>query len=219
MNLIKLFGIACCRFRHRHGYGIHSPIDFNLITGVIYGSYHYYAYEDLRQLRRQVTRNAPSCTRKVDERLFRLVNLYQPECMVEVGTGTGLSACYMSAAKKGARCVTIETEYREEEPVVLNKFPITYVKATDSRSLLQDFQTIGLLHIAHTQRYEEVFEEALLHVSPQSLFIVENIHESKAKKEWWKRVVADERTGVTFDLYESGLVYFDLSRPKQNYVS
>lgn len=35
------------RFRHRCGYGVHSPFAFNLITQVIYESTPYYRYKDL----------------------------------------------------------------------------------------------------------------------------------------------------------------------------
>jgi hypothetical protein len=84
---------------------------------------------------------------------------------------------------------------------------------------LQNFPSIDLLHIAHTPNYEAVFEEALSHVSSKSLFVVEGIYESEAKLAWWKQIVADRRTGVTFDLYEMGLVFFDTSRPKQHYVA
>ena len=35
------------RFRHRCGYGVHSPFAFNLITHVIYESTAYYKYEEL----------------------------------------------------------------------------------------------------------------------------------------------------------------------------
>ena len=38
------------------------------------------------------------------------------------------------------------------------------------------------------------------------------------KKLWWKEVVADERTGVTFDLYDVGLVFFDKSRVKEHRI-
>ena len=34
------------RFRHRCGYGVHSPFAFNLITQVIYESTPYYKYRD-----------------------------------------------------------------------------------------------------------------------------------------------------------------------------
>ena len=39
----------CKRFRHRCGYGVHSPSDFFLITSVIYEKLPYYAYEELKK--------------------------------------------------------------------------------------------------------------------------------------------------------------------------
>ena len=36
--------------------------------------------------------------------------------------------------------------------------------------------------------------------------------------EFWRKLVADERTDITFDLYYCGLVLFDKKRHKQNYI-
>ena len=38
------------RFRHRCGYGVHSPFAFNLITQVIYENTPYYKYKDIKKL-------------------------------------------------------------------------------------------------------------------------------------------------------------------------
>ena len=51
-----------------------------------------------RQVRKQVE-NLPHYREKTDRLLFRLVNHLQPRNMLEVGTGSGLSARYMSEAK------------------------------------------------------------------------------------------------------------------------
>ena len=45
--------------------------------------------------------------------------------------------------------------------------------------------------------------------------IVEAIRKNRA---FWREIVADERTGVTFDLYYCGIVMFDKKRHKQNYI-
>ena len=41
----------CCRFRHRCGYGVHSPSDFFLITFVVYERVAFYAYNLLHAKR------------------------------------------------------------------------------------------------------------------------------------------------------------------------
>lgn len=217
MDLLRRLYTACRRFPHRHGYGIHSPFAYELITGVLCGRFHYYAYEELGTLRKGA--RLPRCPRRTDELLFRLVNRFQPECVVEAGTGAGLSILYMAAAKKAARCVAMDSELHEETEALLEDAGVEYRRLpAGGKGFLQGLPPVGLLHIAHVADCEALFEEALPHVTPQSVIVVEGIRASKARREWWKRTAADGRTGITFDLYETGLVFFDRSRPKQHYT-
>ena len=52
-------------------------------------------------------------------------------------------------------------------------------------------------------------------VGSHSVLIVEAIRNNRA---FWREIVADERTGVTFDLYYCCIVMFDKKRHKQNYI-
>ncbi len=52
-------------------------------------------------------------------------------------------------------------------------------------------------------------------VEKHTVLIVEAIGKNQ---EFWREIVADDRTGVTFDLYYCGIVMFDKSRHKQNYI-
>ena len=61
------------RFRHRCGYGVHSPFAFNLITGVIYEKGEFYAYAPLRSLRGEARGRE-----KDDKLMLRLINDRQP---------------------------------------------------------------------------------------------------------------------------------------------
>jgi hypothetical protein len=83
---------------------------------------------------------------------------------------------------------------------------------------LQQCGTLDCLHIAHTDHYREVYEQALPYVGPQSWFIIGGIHSSKARNDWWRQVVADPRAIITYDLYDIGLVFFPAKRYKQHYV-
>ena len=90
------------RFRHRCGYGVHSPFAFNLITHVIYESTAYYKYEELakaqKQLELEKDRRWKYESKKVKRLLFRLVNYTQPETIVDAGT---LAASALSESGEG----------------------------------------------------------------------------------------------------------------------
>ena len=77
------------RFRHRCGYGVHSPFAFNLITHVIYETTPYYKYKELaseqKRLMPQKDRTWGYESLKVKRLLFRLVNYAQPVTIVDAG--------------------------------------------------------------------------------------------------------------------------------------
>ena len=133
----------CSRFRHRCGYGVHSPSDFFLITSVVYEKYHYYAYRVLKE--RGFPAYLPHYRRKVNRLLFRLVNYFRPKSLIEVGIGNGASIGYMRAACHTMDSVTLKGR--------------DWTKT--SRQLeekLSEVHTLDCLHIGHTPFYKEVFE-------------------------------------------------------------
>lgn len=84
------------RFRHRRGYNIHSPFAFNLVTGVIYERGAYYAYDDLRNLRKTV----PSKLRERDDRLLlRLINASMAKEALVIGDGLQMQTAYLRAGR------------------------------------------------------------------------------------------------------------------------
>lgn len=223
MNFLRRIYIWFKRFRHRRGFGIHSPFAFGLVTDVVYEHYPFYAYEELKRVRRQLPRRSEVYPERVDKLLFRLANRFSPQRVVEVGTGAGLSLRYLSAACWGAQCVSLSGEDVSEavDKVVAPCKNATVVTGTLMEAFRRELAIepgIDLLHIAHTADYAQVFEEFLPHAGEKTLVIVEGIYETKAKREWWRRVVADERAVVTFDLYDLGLVFFDRQKNKQHYV-
>lgn len=52
-------------------------------------------------------------------------------------------------------------------------------------------------------------------VDERSLLVVTDI---ASNKQLWREIQADQRTGVSFDLYYCGIVLFDIKREKRNYI-
>ncbi len=203
MSFSHRLWIWCKRFRHRLGYGVHSPSDFFLISSVIYEKYPYYAYRALQK--QGFSTYLPHYRRKVNRLLFRLINHLQPKTLIEVGVGNGASISYMRAACHTMESVTFKGRNREQ---TLQQMAET----------LEVMQTLDCLHIAYTPYYKETFKLALPYANARSCFIIGGIHASQEKKAWWENLTKGDQIGITFDLYDIGLVFFDKSRYKQHYI-
>lgn len=191
------------RFRHRCGYGVHSPFAFDLITGVIYENTPYYKYKDLaaEQKRRipEKDKRWKYESKKVKQFLFRLVNYVQPATIVDAGT-LSASALYLKAAKEGA----------------------DYLPASDlSELFLESGVPVDFLYLhdyRHPEFVEEVFRICADRTTEKSVFVIEGIRYTSQMSALWKRMKKDDRAGITFDLYDLGIIFFDKTKIKQDYI-
>lgn len=191
------------RFRHRCGYGVHSPFAFNLITQVIYESTPYYKYRDLaieqKKLAPQKDNYWKYESKKVKRLLFRLVNYIQPDTIVDAGR-LAASSLYLKAGKEGA----------------------DYTAASElSELFLEAGVPVGFLYLhdyRHPEFMEEVFRICVARACVKSVFVIEGIRYTSQMKALWKRMQQDEHVGITFDLYDLGILFFDKTKIKQNYI-
>lgn len=191
------------RFRNRCGYGVHSPFAFNLITQVIYQPTPYYKYKDLeaeeKRLAPEKNKQWMYESRKVKQFLFRLVNYTQPATIVDVGR-LAASALYLRAGKEGA----------------------DYTSASDlSELFLESGVPVDFLYLhdyRHPDFMQEVFHVCVGRVTEKSVFVIEGIRYHSKMLALWKRMKTDERVGITFDLYDLGILFFDKTKIKQDYI-
>ena len=211
----------CRRFRKRCGYGVHSPSDFFLITFVIYERLPFYAYASLHKLRKEM-KSFPHYREKVDKLLLRLVNHYRPDLLLEVGTGSGLHTNYMAAGNVKMNVMSstdscIETVGKR----LAETSRISYgdIKLDEMKQVWQSMHSSNVMvHIGFTPHYRDVYEQFLPLAGEKTCFVIGTPYANKDKKRWWKEVIADPNTGVTFDLYDIGLVFFDKKRVKEHRV-
>ena len=223
------------RFRHRKGYGVHSPFAFNLITWVIYEKAPYYDYKYLREIISKAREKSPAMwsryleSFRIYELLFRLVNYAQPHTILEIGTSAGASGIYLSCCKKKARFITLD-EQSIANTLAAGLFN-RYSNKIDSRvgdisvlvpQAISELMTLDFL-LLHPGNYplstlKAMFEQCVSKSNPRSVFVIQDIYSSSDVKQWWKELVADERVGITFDLYHMGLIFFDKTKIKQHYI-
>lgn len=207
------------RKRNSLGFGVQSPNDFYFVQNVLREKMHYYGYRDLRDLQRSTASSAGSYPEEINRLLFRLANYAHPEVIVEVGTGSGLSACAMAIAHFFGQCITISERGGIDD--VVSAFSQIVVEEGDEVDcfcqIANRLGTIEMLHVAHTEHYQEVVDYALKHVCDRTLFVIEGIRDSKEKLDWWKSLQSCKPVSVSYDIGNLGLLFFDKHRHKTAY--
>lgn len=200
---LRRIGTWIGRFRYRSGYGVHSPFAFRMLTEVIHQTFPYYAYDPLRQEEKRRARQEPRQWRReslrVKRLLFRLANEVQADYLFDIGRPAA-SSLYLQAARRRA----------------------TYHTATSEEDLfLEADEPIHLLYL-HDYKHPEWVEQAFHLCAPRtesrSLFVIEGIGYTPQMRALWRQLQQDERVGITFDLFDVGLLFFDRSMNKQHYV-
>lgn len=210
MNILRTLKrpfIWLARIRYRCGYGVHSPFAFELITCLIYEKTPYYAYVQLDAEQKKCsashTNDFPPKgwnheTTRVNQLLFRLVNRCQPHTIVDAGR-LSASSLYLQAGKTDA----------------------DYTFATNlSELFLEAGAPVDFLYLHQPKNpsfVEDIFRICASRSTSQSIFVIGDIHTSRTMKALWRRFQKNERVGVTFDLYDIGILFFDRTKIKQHY--
>ena len=101
--------IWLCRFRHRRGYGVHSPFAFSFIKGVVFERTAYYGYAPLREQEKEMARREGRGVLaeglRVRRLLFRVANYYNPPLFLSIGTSYGVAAASLLTVSRRSRAV------------------------------------------------------------------------------------------------------------------
>ena len=141
------------RFRHRKGYGVHSPFAFDFITRVIYG-------KNLTTNQHLATARRWSQEDKESKKLKKLLIRLEKEATPFV---------YLN---------------HPSNPIYINK----------------------------------VYEEQADNMAPKGMMVIYGIYENSPMKDLWQKLMSDPRSGITFDLYDVGIILFDKKITKQDYI-
>ena len=179
------------RFTHSRGFGIQSPSAYRFDREVINAHHPYDAYADLKHAFPHEDR----LTLKLARLYFRIANATQ--------------------ARQWALCTHQNDVY------------CAYVKAGCRTAILVDGDEVGeldkleaadVLVMAMEDNRWPMCEAFVSRAHERSMLIVEGIYASKKAKVWWKELINDARTGVAFDLYDCGIIFFDHTKSKQVYI-
>lgn len=192
MAPFRNLGVWFKRFRYRCGYGVHSPFAFNFITGVIFERGEYYAYHTLDSVFQKGVfwRHSHLCT--CWHFLFRLSNFVRPDFILTDAAVTQPERAYLVAACQRAVCIPAN-RLKEMSGTVL-----VYIEANPD----------GL---------SEILEQICKRTCPCSVLLLHTTS-GKCRAQCTEIIRRSSHCGISFDLYDYLLVFFDRSLYKKHYI-
>lgn len=246
-------------FRSGNAHSIHSPFIFDLYTQVIAAKKDPNPdYPALKKLRKELLRSQKeinildlgagsrinkSNLRKVGTiaknaekpekfgKLFnRLVQRFQPQVILELGTSLGLTTLYLSKAKPDAQILTFEgcpatagiaqenfkKQHAENIDVILGNIDQTLPQTLAKLAPKLDFAYFDANH-----RYEPTvryFHDCLPYAHNDSVFIFDDIYWSEEMTQAWEYIQKHPQVTLTVDLFWIGLVFFRSEQVKEDFT-
>ncbi len=187
------------RMRYSRGFGVQSPWAYRFIRYVVNEHYPYYEYTHLNKEVYGINKFA----RKLCRLYFRIANYCQPRLVVDYGSSTTAYRTYCRAGCHSCHVVQLSADEKGMD------------KLDD---LLAQNAKVDVARISLKGDYRDVVDKLMDHVDRKSLLIIQRIKKNKSTVDYWRELVDDERTGVTFDLYYCGIIFFDNKKFKRNYI-
>ena len=186
------------RAQYSRGFGVQSPWAYKFIRYVVNEHYPYYKYAQLKQQVYGINKRV----RKLCRLYFRIANFQQPHSFIDY---LPFSSCYKIYTLAGAK----KTLYR---PISQDTTPESYTR------ILAEVGDNSIVRVSLRDNYREFIDKAIDLLPSTSVLILEHIKRNKETEAYWKSLVADDRTGITFDLYYCGLIFLDKTMIKQDYI-
>lgn len=104
--------------------------------------------------------------------------------------------------------------WRQPSEMKHDEYETFWLAGCKKTKMVPEVQHIELERLEVIGEYRAKMDKIYNKVDDSSVLVIDNIRRDKA---FWHEVEKDVRTGVTFDLYYCGIVFFDKKRHKMNY--
>jgi predicted O-methyltransferase YrrM len=176
----------------------------------------------------QIAKNAGISSKRA-ELLFRIVNYFQPESILEIGTSLGLATSALSLGNKNAKIVTLEgcpntiaIAKNQCKLQNLNNIEFVNTKFEDFlKNLKLETRNPKLIYFDgnHSKKATlEYFELLLPTITNDSVWIFDDIHWSSDMEEAWDIIKNHPKVTVTIDTFQWGIIFFRNEQKKEHFV-
>jgi len=227
------------------GHGIHSPFVFDFVQHVLNDKTMYTPYQAIEQKRKNLLNDssvievedfgAGSSVIKTNKRLvkdiaasslkskkyaqllYRMVQHYKPQTLLELGTSFGISSAYLATANENAVLHTCEGSApiasiakNSFNELGLKNIELSEGDFTDTLPpLLSKLKTVDFAFVDGNHRKAPTLEyfSKLLNASIQnSILVFDDIHWSAEMEEAWVAIKQQSAVTLTIDLFFIGIV-------------
>lgn len=241
----------------KNEHAIHSPFVFNLLTKCFYDKKFKPEYDILKKYRNELFQNkntlevtdfgagsrvfksnvrqicqiakTAGISTKRAQLLFRIVNYFQPDTILEIGTSLGLATSALSLGNPKASIITLEgcPETAKQAELQLKKFNCKNVESvvTEFNNYLQNCQlkteNCQLIYFDgnHSKKATlNYFDLLLPTITNETIWIFDDIHWSAEMEEAWEIIKNHPKVSVSIDTFQWGLVFFRYEQPKQHFI-
>lgn len=228
-------------------YRIHSPFVYEFSKNVLEDVRLFYAFDELEDLRKLLLQNRKTIqvtdfgagshveatkSRTVKsiaksaatspafcQMLFRIVDLYKPKIILELGTSLGLATLYHAAAARNADIYTIEgcpnTAALAEANFKRMQVQNIHLQVGQFEYILDELlPKIGRLDYAFLDGNHrkaptlDYFERCLKYIHNDSVLVFDDIHWSEEMESAWETVQQHPQVTLSIDLFFCGIVFF-----------
>ena len=240
-------------------HSVHSPFVYTLVDKVFRNNKENQAFQDILQIRRKllnksqvieitdfgsganrkdyshrfervafIARNS-SVSSKYGRLLFRLVENFKPETILELGTSLGISTLYLALANPEATIYTVEGCSTKSEQAAAN-FRALHISNIEQHigrfdlvlpDLVKQAGKLDFAFIDGNHTYEATIENfnSLLRIAHNdTIFVFDDIHWSADMQRAWNEVADHERVTVSIDIFRMGIVFLRKELSKQKFV-
>lgn len=246
-------------FKARTRFKIHSPFVFDLVESVFRDRNSYPGFDEIERYEKKLIQNrsviettdfgkansngSPSTyseklgnlvkrrsqQKKQARLLFRLIQKFQPQTILEIGTAAGISGSYLKFPVPESKMISMEgcpnlASIAENTFRELNIRNIEIKTGDFDKTLpevLKEFENLDFVFFDGNHKKEATlnyFSECAELTTEKSVFVFDDIHWSPGMTEVWEIIKNDSRVTLSIDLFWLGLVFFRKGSPKQDFI-
>lgn len=182
-------------------HSVHSPFVYDLVTNVLNDKSYKQEYSKIRNL------NASTINSKHLKLIYRIINRYKSENILEIGDSKHLNRIILSNIQPKANVFfcNVKTneisEIKTQNNIQTESFDFAFydIKNNDSLTLSEFINHLKYFH-------------------NNSIVAVNNIHQSKEMEEVWRKIITQKEVTISIDLFFIGLVFFRKEQVKENFI-